>query len=225
MRGGLGYNAEALQPIRHSRVPAPICLNPVNTARSIVFGPGQSFLSSAGRDESIHFVNAVGQVVGRPPIEFATAMPKGAYPGQMNEAWVAKFGVNGHPAPNTVYSQRPWLDVRKVCGPNGLNIPVLESYPHANEGVIAGDMCPFCAEFARSQGFSYNWFLHQNDDNFSANPVVKPEGFANQYLHQVRKCARAVAMIHVACRLANDKGLPSKTWMFESVGVPLKPGN
>jgi len=184
-----------------------------------------AILTNEGQDDPSHQINAMagGMIGGKSKFVFEESMPRQAYPGMMGDEWVAKFGVKGKPSPSTTYALRPWLDVRAVCSPNGLNIPVSEHYPHNNEGVLAGDMCPFCAAYARDKGFSYQWYLHQNDDNFPMNPVVKPEGFMNQYLHQVRKCARGVAMMHIACRDAQTKHLPSKEWMFDNVASPVKP--
>lgn len=133
---------------------------------------------------------------------------------QMDASWVTQYGVAELPPPNTAGAQRPHLRVKAICEFAEVGLP--EGYIEDKD--IQGDRCPFCAWVARNQGFTFTWYLHPLDKaNARGNAAAqlslarpmdgaKPNLLGHEYMHQVLRCARGYAVLHVTVRTERDAG-------------------
>jgi hypothetical protein len=141
-------------------------------------------------------------------------------PHKMGAEWVTRYGVVGRPAPNSRAELRPWLHATEIAKACGLPLP----RDFTDEPQIAGDACPFHAEYARVLGLTFQWHLHKNDPARKPSDPPMPAGPEHQLFHQVLRCAMGLAFVHMLNRQATDAGLPPSTYahFFESRPAPTR---
>ena len=144
----------------------------------------------------------------------------GAYSGRMDDAWVAREGAVGFPAP--IARGKPSLYVAKIWAHMGL--PLSSTFPETSKEKVGPD-CPGC-KIGRPNIPVSGWYYHQDDALFSTvgggrvRPVVGKyqDGGAKyeantSFFHNAAYCMNVYAVVHRWVRAH-----PEDKWMFD--GVP-----
>ena len=174
----------------------------------------------SGARGSMKPIAFVGAVIGDPsmvPPELAAlaADPKSVFyitpfqltADKMDAAWVQLYGCSDlGPPPNTNGAERPWLQVEQICQAANLTLPA-EFYT-VGQGTrhVGGDSCFACRTLSQMLGYECKWYVHPADKAAPPGTPRKPFGRQHMYLHQVLKCAYALAFLHRLVRSDRDSG-------------------
>ena len=125
---------------------------------------------------------------------------------KMDDAWVQLYGCPGFPAPNCPSSDRQYLNIVGLAKALSIEVPAKFLNEGKGEPHVGGDSCFACMFIAHLEGLLYKWYLHPADRASPPGAAPKPFGKQHKYVHQVFKCALALALAHRLVRTDRDAG-------------------